>query len=111
MDIQKSNINNISSYLKRSEPTSVLGQIIEKAERIHLIQSSLDKELGSEFSGQVWIGQYEKGILSLLSESASLATKLRFSIPDIRDKLRKQPLWAGLKSIEVKILVTKPQTE
>jgi hypothetical protein len=105
MDIKKSKINSISAYLQTKD--TPLGQIIQRAQHIHTLQNDLKLELGSEFSGHFWVGSYENGFLTLLVDSASLATKLRFSIPDIRENLRKQNAWFGLKSINVKILVTK----
>lgn len=111
MDIKKSKINNISAYLQSSDShNSLLAQIVQRAHQIRLIQSRLESELGSEFLGHLWVGNYQGGLLNLLVDSATLATKLRFSIPDIRDKLRQQPEWAGLKSIQVKILVTLPES-
>ena len=104
MDIKKSNINSISAYLQTQD--TPLGKIIERARHINEIQNSLKLDLGSEFSDHIWVGSYQNGLLSLMVDSASLATKLRFSIPDIREKLRKQSAWSGLKSIQIKILVT-----
>lgn len=106
MDIKKSNINNISDYLHNTQ--TPLGQIIHRAQQINQVQNHLTLELGPEFSGHFWVGSYQNGSLNLLVDSASLATKLRFAIPDIRETLRKQPQWCGLKSIEVKIMVTMP---
>ncbi len=105
MDIRKSNINNISEYLYGAN--SALTRIIETANHIHQAQDNLVLELAPEFINHFWVGTYQNGLLSVFVDSAILATKLRFYIPDIRDKLRKQPQWSGLKSIEVKIMVTK----
>lgn len=106
MDIKKSNISNISEYLQDTQ--TPLGQLIHRAEQINQVQQHLKLELGPEFSGHFWVGSYKNGLLSVLVDSASLATKLRFSIPDIRETLRKDPQWSGLKSIEVKVMVTMP---
>ena len=100
----KSNINNISDYLNDS--TSPLGKIIQRAGQINQLQSQLTLELDPEFAEHFWVGSYQNGLLSLLVDSAVLATKLKFSVPDIRDKLRKQAQWSGLKSIEIKMMVT-----
>jgi len=106
MDIHKSNINNISEYL--NDPHTSLGIVIHKAKALQDLYHILAEELAPEFREHFWIGTYEKGILSILVDSAILATKLRFLAPSIRDKLRKDVSWFELSSILIKIMVTMP---
>ena len=92
------------------DPQHSLGKIIQKAKSIENLQKQLQKELPNPIAQHVWVGTYENGILTLLVDSAAIATQLRFSVPDIRENLRQQPQWYGLKSISVKIIVDPPKS-
>ncbi len=60
------------------------------------LQIALDKTLAKHCR----IANFHQGRLVIETDSPAWATKLRFSIPDLREKLRKDPQFANLKHIE-----------
>jgi hypothetical protein len=89
-----------------TDDSTPLGQLVRQAHYIEDLNQFLQQTLAPEFTQPCQVGDYIKGHLTLLVFSAASATRLRFQIPDLREKLRKQPHWYALKSIQVKV---KPQ--
>lgn len=92
---------NIHDLLKK--PETQLGKLIAQAQAIGELSCTFTKVLDPDLISHCRVGCYESGVLTLFTESAAWATKLRYSVPTILSKLRTFPQWAGLCSIQVKV--------
>lgn len=91
----------INHLLENAETT--LGKLIEKANSLAALDQAFAMMLEGDLASQCYVSHYENGRLLLLVENASLATKLRYKVPEILSKLRSFPTWAGLGSIQIKV--------
>lgn len=82
---------------------STLSKIVDKVNAINECQALFDKILGVELTQQCRLGQFENGVMTLLTHSAAIATQLRFRVPELLSQLRQNPSFAGLCSIQIKI--------
>jgi len=95
-----------SSYLVSNllqGESSPLAKLIEQAQAISELNKTLEQVLDSELIAHCRVGYYEKGVLTLLAQSAAFGTRLRYFTPTILSKLRTFKDWAGLCSIQIKI--------
>ncbi|HRE33161.1 MAG TPA: DciA family protein [Candidatus Berkiella sp.] len=95
-----------SSYLVSnllSGPGSSLGKLIEQAQAIADLNKTLIQVLDTELISHCRVGYYDKGVLTLLAQSAAFATRLRYYTPTLLSKLRNMSDWYGLCSIQIKI--------
>ncbi|MGE3319945.1 MAG: DUF721 domain-containing protein [Candidatus Berkiella sp.] len=82
---------------------STLTKLIEQAQAVAELNKTLEQVLDSELIAHCRVGYYEKGVLTLLVQSAAFATRLRYFTPTILSKLRTYKDWVGLCSIQIKI--------
>lgn len=80
-----------------------LGQLLHKVFQLRGLEEILQRYLDDDFLVHTKLGSYQNGKLTLLTESGSWATKLKYQIPDLLTKLRKHQAWAGIRNIEVKV--------
>lgn len=80
-----------------------LGVMLKKVFQYNQLELKLADFISPDVAGHVQLGAYQKGVLLLLVDSGSWATKLSYMVPDLRDKLRSHPHWRGLKNIQVKV--------
>lgn len=95
-----------SSYLVSnllSGQGSSLGKLIEQAQAVADLNKTLVQVLDTELISHCRVGYYDKGVLTLLAQSAAFATRLRYYVPTLISKLRSINEWAGLCSIQIKI--------
>lgn len=86
-----------------NNPGSPLGKIVDKINALQHFQALLEKHLEPTITQHCRLGQYENGIITLLTHSAAIATQLRFQVPQLLSTLRQDPQFAGLRSIQIKI--------
>jgi|SRR5690606_377200 len=80
-----------------------VNKLIERAHEIASLHEKVHQFLDPIDASHVKVGQYYQGILILLADSPSFASKLRYSVPNLLSNLRQQSEWCGLKSIEIKV--------
>lgn len=85
------------------QPETILGKLITQAKAIEDLNDSFTQMLEPYLIPHCRVGCYVSGVLTLFSDSAAWATKLRYSVPDLLSKLRVIPQWAGLRSIQIKV--------
>ncbi len=95
-----------SSYLignlLAGESTS-LRKLIEQAQAVSELNNTLVQVLDSDLIAHCRVGFYDKGVLTILVQSAAYATRLRYHVPTLLSKLRTYKDWGGLCSIQLKI--------
>lgn len=93
---------------------SVVGKLIKKASQLEALNQQFQQIVQHNrqytFSTGCRVGCYELGVLTLFADNGALATKVRYSIPDILSQLRSKPEWAGIRSIQVKIDIRQQET-
>ena len=80
-----------------------LGQLLHKVFQLRELEDILKHYLDDGYLVHTKLGSYQNGKLTLLTESGSWATKLKYQIPDLLSKLRQHPTLAGLRNIEIKV--------
>jgi hypothetical protein len=85
------------------QPETQLNKLIEQARAIELLNKRFASLLPSEFASHCRIGHFEAGVLTLFTDNAAWATRLRYAVPTLLSNLRQEPSWAGLCSIQIKV--------
>lgn len=88
---------------------SQLGKLIAQAQAIGELDRIFTSLLDVDLAPYCRVGCYQAGILTLFSESAAYATRLRYQIPTLLSQLRSFKQWAGLGTIQIKIQTYRPQ--
>lgn len=99
----------IYQILKNSD--TQLGKLIAQARSIEEINQTFSKVLDTDLISHCRVGCYQSGVLTLFSDSAAYATRIRYQIPQLLSHLRSFEQWAGLCSIQIKVQVFKPAIE
>ena len=81
---------------------SICTQAIELEEFNRMLKSHLPQYLFEQCS----VGSFNRGRLVLIASDATWATQLRFYLPELRDKLRKEERLYRLIAIEVVVRTT-----
>ncbi|MFT4058993.1 MAG: DUF721 domain-containing protein [Legionella sp.] len=84
-----------------------LVDICQHSVQLEELSSKLGSLLPQELARQCQVGSFNKGCLTLTTTNAAWATQLRFAIPELRDKLRKEARMYQLSSI--KIVISEPK--
>lgn len=92
-----------------ANPDTPLGKLIAQARSIEDLNKTFQSILDPTLIPHCQVGTYENGVLTLLTESAAYATRLRFYIPTILSTLRNFSQWASLRSIQIKIKTYVPE--
>ncbi len=85
---------------------SLLGKLIKQAQTIETLNSLFQAHIDD--ATQCRVGCYHAGVLTLFTDSAAFATRLRYEVPTLLSKLRQNTQLAGLCSIQIKIQPTLP---
>jgi len=86
-----------------NKPESLLSKLLAQVKAIEKLNNTLSQVLETELIPHCRVGSYDNGVLTLLADSAAIATRLRYAVPDAMSKLRGIQEWAGLCSIKVKV--------
>lgn len=92
----------INDLLNKSE--SPLGKLIAHAQAIDELNNTFISVLDKELIPYCRVGYYDLGVLTLFANSSAWATRLRYAVPNLLSKLRSIPQWAGICSIQIKVL-------
>lgn len=82
---------------------SMLGKLIHKAQVITDLNRTVQQTLDSNLKDRYQIAGFDNGVLTFLTDNSATATQIRYQVPEILSQLRKEPQWAGLISIQVKV--------
>jgi hypothetical protein len=91
---------NIQKVMLNSDTS--LGKLISKARDLRELNTSFANMVGKELAQNCSVEHFENGMLEIIANNASIATKLRFLEPKILADLRKNPTWMGVRSIKIK---------
>jgi len=91
----------VSHLLQQSD--GALGKLNAKVQSLSSLNNLLKQYLGEQSAPYYQLSFYHTGILTILAENAAFATQLRYQVPNLLSQLRKNPTWAGLRSIQVKV--------
>ncbi len=91
----------LGSSLRR--PDGLLERVILKVKSLSDMDKKLKKELPSFLRPHSKLGNYENGKISLIVDSSAMASKWHYLKPDLLQKLRSDPAFSGLVSIDIKI--------
>ncbi|MDX1519819.1 MAG: DUF721 domain-containing protein [Gammaproteobacteria bacterium] len=80
------------------------GAIFSHLELLQVLQNQLSRHLDPELAKHCHIANYRNGILTLSTESANWATRIRYSVPEILSSMDKNPLPVTVKSIRVVVV-------
>ncbi len=86
-----------------SKSDTQLGKLISHAAAIDDLNHTFTTVLDNELIPHCRVGYYDLGVLTLFTDSATWATRLRYAVPDLTSKLRAIPQWAWICSIQIKI--------
>ena len=86
-----------------SNDSSMLGQLISKAKAVAELDTKIQNSLPTELKGRYKVAGYEMGVLTFLTDNGATATQIRYATPELTRLLRKDPKWAGLVNIKVKV--------
>ncbi len=82
---------------------SELGVLLDKVYSIKRLQDNLNAYLDENAQKHVKLGPYMKGQLTLFADSGAWATKLRFYVPTLLQRLRGHADFSGLINIDIKV--------
>lgn len=97
----------IQNLLHPIDENSPLSALLDKAKDLELLSQEVRSSLPSDLAHGKVAG-FEKGILTLIFESASYATRCRFCVPQLMTQLRQNPKWCGLRSVQIKVAFLEP---
>lgn len=84
-----------------------LSELCQHSVQLETLSHQITQFLAPELAQACHVGSFNKGCLVLTATDANWASQLRFAVPELRDKLRKEAGMYQLSSI--KITVTNPQ--
>lgn len=84
---------------------SILAEICQNAIAIEGLTQTVLSLLPKEFSKLVQISSWHKGTLTLVASDAGCATRLRYHLPELRNRLRSEAKLYQLASIKINILM------
>lgn len=85
-------------------------EICQRAVKLDSIDSKLKQYLPVHLAEYCQAGSFNKGCLTITTTSAAWATELRYSLPVLRDQLRKEAGLYQLTSIKISIVDAQIQT-
>ena len=84
-----------------------LTEICHRSMQLEELSHKVSQLLAPELSPHCQVGSFNKGCLVLTSVNAVWASQIRYSIPELRDKLRKEAGMYQLMSIKVVVIEPK----
>jgi len=82
---------------------SVLSRLLSQVATFDKITRCVRSTLDPQIAPYIHVMRYREGILVLRADSATWATRMRFSLAQLRTKLRTQAPLEGLKEIQLKV--------
>ena len=93
------------------QPHSRLAKLNDKVNHLHSLNQYLSNILDPTIAKYCQVANFESNILTIMVDSSSRATRIRYMIPDLIAKLKKHPPFHQLKSINCIIqLQNHPET-
>ena len=87
-----------------------LSDLCQRSMQLEELSAKIIKLLPNMLAMECQVGSFNKGCLVLTTTSATWASQLRYSIPELRDKLREAGMYQ-LSSITIKIIESSTQLE
>lgn len=81
-----------------------LAELCKRSIQLEELSDKVKQLLPSSLAAQCGVGSFDKGCLNLTTTNANWASQLRYAIPDLRDKLRKEAGLYQLSSIKISII-------
>ncbi|KTD64633.1 DUF721 domain-containing protein [Legionella spiritensis] len=79
-------------------------EICQKSVQLDTLNALLHSYLKPHLRDHCRAGSFNKGCLVVITTNPAFATELRYELPDIRDKLRREAGLYQLSSIQIKII-------
>lgn len=95
----------LSQYLETPEAGG-LGGLLQHVNYLQQLTPLLNETLPLPLPDHCTLANYRQGRLIIAVSNQAIATRLRFLLPDLRQQLRKHPIFAGLVGID--FYITKP---
>lgn len=80
-----------------------LAELCQRSIQLEELSNKVTQLLPDNLAAQCRVGSFNKGCLVLITSNAAWASQLRYAIPELRDKLRKEAGMYQLLSIKVNI--------
>ncbi len=81
-----------------------LTELCQRSVQLEELSSKLAQLLPKDLAGECKVGSFNKGCLILTTTNAAWASQLRYAIPELRDKLRKEAGMYQLSSIKIAVV-------
>ncbi|QMT61251.1 MULTISPECIES: DUF721 domain-containing protein [unclassified Legionella] len=81
-----------------------LADLCQRSVQLEELANKIKLMLPDVLANQCQVGSFNKGCLLLTTTDAAWATQLRYAIPELRDKLRKEAGMYQLSSIKVTVI-------
>ncbi|KTD40035.1 DUF721 domain-containing protein [Legionella parisiensis] len=88
-----------------------LADLCQRSVQLEELTNKIKLILPETLANECQVGNFDKGCLLLTTTDAAWAAQLRYAIPELRDKLRKEAGMYQLSSIKVTIIESKVQYE
>ncbi|HGF1459987.1 TPA: DciA family protein [Legionella pneumophila] len=88
-----------------------LSTICQHSMQLEELSLKISAFLPSHFISKCQVGSFNKGCLALTTTNAAFASEIRYLLPELRDKLRKEAGLYQLSSIKITIIAPSSQIE
>ena len=86
-----------------------LADICRHSLQLEELSNKVQQLLPAEFAAHCHVGSFNKGCLLLTTTNAAWASQLRYAIPELRDRLRKEAQMYQLLSIKIAVVAPPAQ--
>ncbi len=83
-----------------------LEELCQRSMQLEELSNKVTQLLPPNLAAQCQVGSFNKGCLVLTTTNAAWASQLRYAIPELRDKLRKEAGMYQLLSIKINVMET-----
>ncbi len=83
-----------------------LREICQRTVQLEALQLQLSSSLPEALQAHCQVGSFTRGCLVIVTTDAVWASQLRYSVPELRDKLRREAKLYQLSSIKVTVATT-----
>lgn len=81
-----------------------LAELCHRSVKLEELSNKIKHLLPPELASECHVGSFNKGCLVLTTPDAAWASQLRYALPDLRDRLRKEAGMYQLTSIKVNVV-------
>jgi hypothetical protein len=81
-----------------------LVEICQRSMQLEELSNKIAQLLPSNLASECHVGSFSKGCLVLTTHDAAWASQLRYAIPELRDRLRKEAGMYQLSSIKINVI-------